>query len=80
MFGCVLRGIVKLKKNPKIREKLGLVRIHPPSPLSIFFLNILKHENNTQKTRKNTTFPKKKNQSWGLTHIPTSEFFSDFWI
>ena len=35
-------------------------------------------KNNTQKTRKNTKL--KKKSSWDLTHPPTSEFFSDFWI
>ena len=35
----------------------------------------------TQKTQKNTKFQQQKlNPSWGLTHPPTSEFFSDFWI
>ena len=33
-----IRGLVKLKKNPKIREKLGLDRPHPPTPLSNFVL------------------------------------------
>ena len=54
---------------------------HPPPPLSIFFIffwNIWKHENNTKKLNKIS--PKNKNPSCGLTHPPTSEFFSDFWI
>ena len=35
---------------------------------------------NNKKTQKNTKIQKKKktNPSWGLTHPPTSEFFSDF--
>ena len=40
-------GSRQAKKNPHIREKLGLVRSHPHTPLSIFFYffgNIWKHE------------------------------------
>ena len=38
-----------------------------------FFLNM----KTTQKTLKQK-FPPQKNLSWGMTHPPTSEFFSDF--
>ena len=54
-----LKGSCQVKKNPKIRQKLGLLRPSPPTPLSIFwgfFGNIGKHENNTHK--KNTKCPK----------------------
>ena len=53
-----LRGLVKLNK---IREKLGLVRQHPPTRLSNFLKKILTIGNikTTQKTKKNTQFPKK---------------------
>ena len=49
----------QVNKNLKIREKLGLVRPHRPTPLSIF----LKHleTNNTKKNTKHTqNFPTKK--------------------
>ena len=48
-----LRGLVKLKK---ILEKLGFVRHQPPTPY-LFFLNIWKHENNTQKHKINKKNP-----------------------
>ena len=35
---------------------------------------------NKKNYTKNKTQYLKKNPRWGLTHPPTSEFFSDFWI
>ena len=58
-----VRGLVKLKKSKKNREKLGLVRPQTPTPpmqFLLFFGNIWKYENNTKKNTKNTTFQKKK--------------------
>ena len=54
-----VRGQVKIIQ--KIREKLWLVRPDPPTPLSIFyiFLETFWNMKTTQKTRKNTKFPKK---------------------
>ena len=49
-----LRGLLKLKKR-KIREKLGLVRPHPLTPSSNFFLET----STTTKNTKNTKFQKK---------------------
>ena len=75
------KGFCQVKIIQKIRKKLGLVRPHPPTPLSkvlYFFENILQNENNTENTKKHK-ISKKKKSSWGLTHLPTSEFFLDFW-
>ena len=36
------KGSCQVKTNPKIREKLGLVRPHPPTPFSNFSF-FLKH-------------------------------------
>ena len=55
-----LRGLVKLKKIKK-SEKTRISQT-PPTPLSIFyiyFLNILKHKNNTKKHEKTQIFQKK---------------------
>ena len=52
-----LRGSCQVKKNKKIREKLVLVRQHPPTPPIHFFF--WKHEK-TQKTQETTKFPPKK--------------------
>ena len=71
-----LRGLVKLKQIQKL-EKNSDWTDPIPYPIFDFFLNIRKNENNTKK-QKNS--PKNKNPSWGLSHPPTSEFFSDFWI
>ena len=54
-----------LVKLKKIREKLRLVR---------------KHLETWKREKKPQNFQKNKNPSWGLTHPPTSEFFSDFGI
>ena len=35
--GVTVRGLVKVKKNQKSEKKLGLVRQHPPTPLTFFF-------------------------------------------
>ena len=73
------KGSCQVQKNPKIREKLGLSRQHPPNRLSVFYIffgNMYNEKNNT----KNTIFQKKRNPSWGLTHPPTSEFFLTYWI
>ena len=57
---CALRGLVKLKKkNPR---KTRISQTSPTHPFIQFFIfsgNVLKHENNTKKHEKNTTFPKK---------------------
>ena len=74
-----LRGFVKLKNFQKSEKNSDWSdpTQPPPYPFFYFFGNTWKYENNT----KNTKFPKKiKNPSWGLTHPPTSEFFSDFFI
>ena len=52
------RGLVK---NPKIREKLGLARPHPPTSLSIFFKHVQQQKTAQKKTKKKTqNFKKKK--------------------
>ena len=48
------KGTCQGKKNPKIREKLGLARRHPPPPhLFNFFLNMY-NKQNTQKNPQKT--------------------------
>ena len=76
-------GVLQVKTNLKIQEKLGLFRPHPPTPYPIlFFFETFGNMKTThKKNKKNTTFPQKNyNPSWGLCHSPTSEFFSDFFI
>ena len=76
------KGSCQVKKNPKIREKLGLFRQHPHTILYnfLFFFETFLNMKTTHKNTKNTKYSKKiKNPSWGLIHPPTSEFFSDFW-
>ena len=79
-----LRGFVKLKKNQKIREKLGLATPHAPTPISIFliFFGNMYNRNKQQNTHKNTTFQKKKKSfrvgAWP-TH-PLSSFSRIFWF
>ena len=72
------KGSCQVKNIPKIREKLGLSRPHTPTRLSIFLI-FFGNMYNEKTKQKNTIFPKKRHPSWGLTHPPTSEFFSDFW-
>ena len=52
----------QVKKIPKIREKLGLVGHHLPTPLAIFyfFFETFGNMKTTQETHKKTQFPKKK--------------------
>ena len=78
-------GSCEVKKNPKIREKFGLVspnqQRHPPPPRFIFFIELLETWKQHKKHKKTYNFQKKNtNPSWGLTRPPTSKFFSDFWI
>ena len=47
----LFRGLVKLKKNPR-KTRIGQTAPNHPTPLSNFFLNILKHENYTKNTKK----------------------------
>ena len=76
-----VRGFVKLKKskNPDWR----LAGLHPPtSPIQffIYFCNIYNNKKQHKNIKKHNTSKKKKSSSWGLTHPPTYEFFSDFCI
>ena len=61
--------LVKLKKNPKIREKLGLTTSHPLTPLHIFFYFL---ETCTTK-KKHTQFPKKRIRvrAWPTHPLPS---------
>ena len=58
-------GSCQVLKNPKIPEKLGLVRHHPPTPLSSFCF-VLETFGNMKTTPKNTKKYKikKKNPSF----------------
>ena len=54
----VSKGSCQVESNPKIREKLGLVRPHPPTPLSNFSFALetfgnMKTTQKQQKTKKN---------------------------
>ena len=69
-----LRGLVKFKKNLKIREKLGLVRHHPPTRLP----NFLNYFGNIKTTQKKTKFPKKKKFEFGLDPTTHFKFFFGF--
>ena len=67
-------------RRPNIRPALGqrivlrgLVKLKK-SKNHFFFKGL----ETTQKTHKISQ--KNNNPSWSLTHPPTSEFFSDFWI
>ena len=73
----------QVKTIPKIREKLGLIRIYPPTPYPIFFFfgNIWKHENNTENTHKHNISKKKLKSELGLdppTHFRVFLGFLDF--
>ena len=48
-------------KNPKIREKLGLARPHPPTPLFnfLYFLETGTTTKTAHKSQKNTISPQK---------------------
>ena len=65
----VLSSWKKYKNPRKIRIGQTL-----PTPKSFF----LKHVQQQRTTQKKNISTKKKNPSWGLTHPPISEFFSDF--
>ena len=67
-----LRDLVKLKKFQKSEKNWDCPDHTRRTILLIFFWK--------QTTQKTQYFQKKRNPSWGLTHPPTSEFFSDFWI
>ena len=71
------KGFCQVEKNPKTR--IGQTPLtHSPIHIFNFFGNMF-NKKTPQKTEKNMKFPPKKNNpSWGLTHPPTSEFFSDF--
>ena len=72
-------GVLSSWKKSKNPRKTRNNQTPPTDPtIHFFFFNIWKHENNTKNTKKHN-ISKKKNPSWGLTHPPTSEFFSDFW-
>ena len=76
-----VRGFVKLKKfkNPR-KTRIGRTPpTHLPYPIFYFFWQQLQQQKTTQKHKKTQHFQKKKS-SWGLTHPPTYEFFSDFCI
>ena len=74
-----VRGFVKLKKF-KHPRKTRIGQTTPTHPLSIFFF-FLETCTTTKNNTKNTkSSPKKTNPGWGLTHPPTSEFFSDLGI
>ena len=79
------KGSGQVKKNLKIREKLGFVTQHPPTPLTIFykknFGNISKHENKTKNKKKKHNFQKKLKFVLGLdppTHFRVFLGFLDF--
>ena len=51
---CEIRGLLKLKKKKKIREKLALVKHHPPTHLPdiLLFFETFGNIKTTQKTQK----------------------------
>ena len=69
-------GCCQVKKNPKIREN-QTPTTHPP--IHFFFFETFGNMKTTQKNTKKTFKKNIYNPSWGFTHPPTSEFFSDFW-
>ena len=73
----LLRGIVKLKNFQKSEKNSDCPdNTHPPAyPIFIFWKHVQR-----QKQHKKQNISKKKKSEWGLTHPPTSEFFSDFLI
>ena len=72
---CQVKKIRKSEKNSDWSDTT-----HPLHyPIFNFFwkhLETLKQYKKQEKTKKSK---KKQNPSWGWTHPPTSEFFSDFW-
>ena len=76
-----VRGLVKLKKSKNPRKtQSSQTHAHPSFYPFFLFGNNWKHENNTKNT-KNIQLPNKiLNPSWGLTHPPTSDFFSIFFF
>ena len=80
---AIAKGSCQVKKNPKIREKIGLARRHPPTPVNffIFFWKDIQQEITTQKQKKQNIQKKRKIRvGASYTHPPTPKFFSDFWI
>ena len=69
-----LRVSCQVKKNPKIREKLGLVRLHPPTRLYNFldFLETIRNMKTTQKMTQ--SFKKNLKSELGLD--PPTHFFT----
>ena len=76
-------GVLSSLKKSKNPRKTRINQTPPTHPLSIFYF-ILETSGNMKTTQKNTIkhniSKKNYNPSRGLTHPPTSEFFSDFWI
>ena len=75
-----LGGLVKLTIFPKIREKLGLSRPHPPTA-DPFFSFFLKHVQRKKHTKKNNISKKIKKSELGLdppTHFRVFLVFLDF--
>ena len=75
-------GSCQVKKNPKIREKLGSSRPHLPTRLSIFYF-FLKHVPRQKQHTKNTIFPPKKKEirggAWHTHPLPSfSRIFLNF--
>ena len=54
-------GFCQVKKNQKIREKLGLARQNPPTPLFNFYF-FWKHVQQKKLRHKKTKLPKKQHQ------------------
>ena len=73
-------GLVKLKKNPR-KTRIGQTPpTHPNINFFYFYFKTIGNMKTTQKNTQKKKSPQNLNPSWGLTHPPTSEFFSDFWI
>ena len=81
LYGGWFRGFVKLKKSQKFEKNSDWPDpTHPPLyPIFFFWGNMFNKKNTTKNRKKQKNSTKKNNPSWGLTHPPTSEFFSDFW-
>ena len=70
----ILIDLVKLKKFQKSEKNSDCPENTNPPAYTIFW----KHVRGKKQHKKHNIAPKKRNSSWGLTHPPTSEFFSDF--
>ena len=75
----MLRGLVKSEKIQKSDKNSDWPDPTYPPPYKKKLETCTTTKKQHKKKQIKKTFPrKKKNPSWGFTHPPTSEFFSDF--